>query len=544
MSHDTDGMTVEEQIGQLLVVGFQGTCVPQTLRELIEHHHVGNIILFSRNIQDTHQLLDLTHSLQAIAKAAGHRSPLLIMLDQENGMVRRLGQDATTFPGNMALGAIGSEQIAYEIAQATGRELKALGINMNLAPVVDVNNNPANPVISVRSFGTDPQQVARLAVATVKGYQEAGIVSTLKHFPGHGDTSVDSHLALPTIPYTFERLEQVELVPFRRCIQAGADCVMIAHIYFPALMQDKALPATVSPIIIQGLLRQQLGFNGVIISDCMEMNAILRTVGIEQGSVMALQAGTDLVLISHIYERQLASLVAIQAAIQAGQLSRETIHRAAERVLRLKERSLSWDRAMPSTLSAEVGSEEHQYLRDRAYALSTTLVRNDVQLLPLHLQPDEHILVLYPQKATTSLAQDKFAAPTTLVENIQQRHTNTQSIIFPPQMSAQDRLELLHKAQKATIIIMATINAHADEDQAELMRQLLQAGRPVIGIAIYRPYDLLSFPELRTYLATYEYTLPALEAVVRVLFGEIKAQGHLPVNCSPSILTKNKLIKE
>ena len=292
-------MTLEEQIGQLLVVGFHGTRIPHTLRELIEHYHIGNIILFSRNIQNTHQLLELTCSLQEIAKAAGHSAPLLIMLDQENGMVRRLGLGATIFPGNMALGAIGSEQVAYDIAKATGHELRALGINMNLAPVVDVNNNPANPVIGVRSFGEDPQQVAHLAVATIKGYQAAGIISNLKHFPGHGDTSVDLHVALPTIAHTIEHLEQVELVPFKSCIQAGTDSVMIAHIYFPALMPDKILPATVSPAVIQGLLRQQLGFDGVIVSDCMEMNAIVSTIGTAQGTVMALQAGIDLVLVSH-----------------------------------------------------------------------------------------------------------------------------------------------------------------------------------------------------------------------------------------------------
>jgi beta-N-acetylhexosaminidase len=523
-------MIVEEQIGQLLVVGFRGTRVPQTLRDLIERDHIGNIILFSRNIQNTQQLLELTHSLQEIAKAAGHRAPLLIMLDQENGMVRRLGQGATIFPGNMALGAIGAEQIAYDIARATGHELRALGINMNLAPVVDVNNNPANPVIGVRSFGEDPQQVARLAVATVKGYQAAGIISNLKHFPGHGDTSVDSHVALPTIAHTLARLEQLELVPFRSCIQAGADSVMIAHIYFPALMPDTTLPATVSPAIIQGLLRQQLGFDGVIVSDCMEMNAIVSTIGTEQGTIMALQAGIDLVLVSHTYERQRGSLTAIQAAIQAGQLSRETLHQAAERVLRLKERYLSWDTAMPASLSVEVGGEEHRQLSERAYALSTTLVRNDEHLLPLHLQPGEQILVLYPQEATTSKAQDKFAAPTTLVEGIQKRHANTQSIAFAAKMSVGDYHELLLKAQKAFIIIIATINAQGDKQQTDLIHQLLQMDRPVIGIAVYGPYDLLSFPQLRTYLATYECTPPALEAAVHVLFGEIEAQGHLPVS--------------
>jgi len=522
-------MILQEQIGQLLVVGFRGMRVPQTLRDLIERQHIGNIILFSRNIQDTQQLLELTHSLQEIAKAAGQRAPLLIMLDQENGMVRRLGPGATIFPGNMALGAVGSEQVAYDIAQATGHELRALGINMNLAPVVDVNNNPANPVIGVRSFGEDPQQVARLAVATVKGYQAAGIISNLKHFPGHGDTSVDSHAALPTIAHTLARLEQVELVPFRSSIQAGTDSVMIAHIYFPALMPDTTLPATVSPAIIQ-LLRQQLGFNGVIVSDCMEMNAIVSTIGTEQGTVMALQAGIDLVLVSHTYERQRGSLAAIQAAIQAGQLSRETLHLAAERVLRLKERYLSWDTAMPSSLSVEVGGEEHRQLSERAYALSTTLVRNDEHLLPLHLQPGEQILILYPQEAPTSKAQDKFAAPTALIDGIQKRHANTQSIAFAAKMSVEDYHKLLLKAQEAFVIIIATINAQGDKLQADLMHQLLQMDRPIIGIAVYGPYDLLSFPQLRTYLATYEYTPPALEAAVRVLFGEIEAQGHLPVS--------------
>ena len=174
-------------------------------------------------------------------------------------MVRRFGQNATIFPGNMALGAIGSEQIAYDVALATGRELQALGINMNLAPVMDINNNPANPVIGVRSFGEDPQLVARFGKAMVRGYRAAGILTCLKHFPGHGDTAVDSHLALPVIPYDMERLETVELVPFKKAIEAGADSadsIMIAHMYLPALMQNETVPATLSYAVVTGLLRQ------------------------------------------------------------------------------------------------------------------------------------------------------------------------------------------------------------------------------------------------------------------------------------------------
>src|SRR5690349_15765793 len=262
----TAGMTLEEQIGQVLAVGFHEPTPSQDIIDLIQNHHVGNVILFKRNIQIVQQVRELTHSLHMIARESGHRYPLLIMIDQENGMVRRFGQSATIFPGNMALGAIGSEQIAYDIALATGRELKALGINMNLAPVVDVNNNPANPVIGVRSFGEDPHLVARLGGAMVRGYSTAGLLSWLEQLRGHGGTAVDSHLAMPLIPYPLERLKALELVPCRTGIEAGAECVMLAHVSFPALTEQENLPATLSRAIIQGLLLEQLNFQGVILS--------------------------------------------------------------------------------------------------------------------------------------------------------------------------------------------------------------------------------------------------------------------------------------
>src|SRR6266581_3762970 len=271
----TTGMTLEAQIGQLLVAGFSGTTPSPEIIDLIRNHHIGGIILFSRNVQDAQQVLELTHNLQMIAKTAGHPAPLLIAIDQENGIVQRLGQGTTLFPGNMALGAIGSEQLAYDVAQA------------------------------------------------------AGVISDLKHFPGHGDTAVDSHLALPIISSTLEQLEAIELVPFKSGIEAGADSVMIAHISFPAVTHQEALPATVSPAIVRGLLREKLGFDGVIISDCMEMYGVAETIGTERAAVMALQAGVDLVLVSHTYARQLGSIEAIQLALQAGNLPPEVVRLAA-----------------------------------------------------------------------------------------------------------------------------------------------------------------------------------------------------------------------
>ena len=534
MDKYTNGMTLEEQIGQLLMVGFWGSTPSQEIIDLIQRHHVGNILLFSRNIREARQIFELTQSLQAIAQEAGQRYPLLLAIDQENGLVQRLGEAVTLFPGNMALGAIGSEKVAYEVALVTGRELKALGINMNLAPVVDVNNNPANPVIGVRSFGEDAQQVARLAAAMVKGYHATGILDCLKHFPGHGDTAVDSHLALPTIPYALEWLEALELVPFRSGIEAGAESVMIAHVSFPALTRQDMLPATLSSAIVQGLLREKLGFNGVILSDCLEMKAISETFGTERAAVMAIQAGIDLVLVSHHYTQQLGSIEAIQAAVQAHELSPQAVQQAAERVLGFKASYLSWNDISPSTtFPASIGCEAHIQLQDQAYELSTTLVRNADALLPLHLKSGERIVVLSPQRNSMSMVEDRYYSDEVLADIIQQYHSPVRRLSIAQGPVEDAYRELLQTSSESDIFIVATVNAHLDErdeQQAEVVRYLVASGRRIIGIAVRNPYDLLAFPQLRTYLVTYEYTRPALTAAVRVIFGERQAQGHLPVS--------------
>ena len=544
-------MTLEEQIGQVLMVGFSGSTPSQEIIDLIQRFHIGNILLFSRNVRDAQQVLELTQSLQVIAKEAGQPYPLLIAIDQENGIVQRLGKAVTIFPGNMALGAIGSEEVAYKVALATGRELKALGINMNLAPVVDVNNNPANPVIGVRSFGQDPQQVARLGAAMVKGYRAAGVLSCLKHFPGHGDTEVDSHLALPTIPSTLERLEALELVPFRRGIEAGAESLMVAHISFPALTKQAMSPATLSPAIVQGLLREQLGFNGVILSDCMEMKAISETFGTERAAVMALQAGIDLVLVSHHYTRQRGSIDAIQAAVQIHELSPQAVQRAAERVLRLKAHYLSWNELPGSEARAEasspslpcstpaptacIGCEAHLQLQRQAYELSTTLVRNEDALLPLNLDSGQRIVVLTPQRNTMTKVEDRYYSDDVLEEIIKRYHTPVRVLSIAPGTMESACGELSQTTSESDIFVVVTVNAHLDEGQAKLVRYLISSGRSVVGIAVRNPYDLLAFPQLRTYLVTYEYTRPALVAAVRVLFGENQAQGHLPVELHPRV---------
>lgn len=524
-------MTLEQQIGQLFMVGFFGTEPTPEVVELIQRRHAGGIILFSRNCRDARQVSKLTHDLQALAREAGHRYPLLISLDQENGLVRRLGNAITGFPGNMALGATGAEDLAYAVAEATGQELHALGITMNLAPDADVNNNPANPVIGVRSFGEDPQLVARLTAAAVRGYRAAGTVSTLKHFPGHGDTAVDSHLGLPVVPYTLERLEQVELAPFRAGIAAGADTVMLAHLRLPAIAPNEDVPASLSPAVVR-LLRGSLGFDGAILTDCLEMDAISKTVGEERGALLALRAGVDIVLISHHIAPQRGAIELVRAAVASGELSQDTIRTAARRVQRLKERLLSWDALSPLVMADTVSTESHQELRDRAYARTTTIVRDDAHLIPLRLNPEAQILAIAQPPASVTRAVDIVYTHEFLVDGLRAYLPNVRGACLGPDATEDDIAELLRATESSDLIIMATINAHLDARQASLMRRLLATGRPVIGIAVCNPYDLAAFPDLKTYLATYEYTQPALSMAAGALFGAFAPQGRLPVNLS------------
>jgi len=525
------GMSLDEQIGQTLVVGFAGATVSPEVAELIRDGHVGGVILFSRNVRDARQLRDLTGALQRVARRAGHRYPLLITIDEENGVVRRLGAGTTVFPGNMALGAAGAGELTRAIARATGRELRTLGVTMNLAPVVDVNNNPANPVIGVRSFGEDPALVARLGAAAVRGYRDAGMLTALKHFPGHGDTAVDSHLALPAIEHGLERLDTVELVPFRAGIDAGADAVTVAHIAFPRLTGD-GRPATVAPVIIQGLLRERLGFDGVILSDCMEMDAIAGTMGVDQGAVTALRAGIDLVFVSHRHDRQWASIAAIRAAVAGGALPGETVRRAAERVLRLKAHGPSWDDlpAADAPLPDWVGGEEHRRLAHDAYERAITLVRNEDGRVPLRPGADDRLLVVYPGHESPLWPDDTRHQQGFFVESVRRRHPRVEAVALPTRPTSDERAEVLRRAEGAATVVVATMNANLYDEQAELVRDLDAAGRRVVVVAVYNPYDLLVFPGVRTYLAAYEYTPPALEAATRVLFGETAPGGRLPVS--------------
>ncbi|HEV8193769.1 MAG TPA: glycoside hydrolase family 3 N-terminal domain-containing protein, partial [Ktedonobacterales bacterium] len=343
----------------------------------------------------------------------------------------------------------------------------------------------------------------------------------------HGDTAVDSHLSLPVVPFGLDRLDRVELVPFRRGIAAGVDCVMTAHMQLSEL--DPELPATISPAVIRGLLRARLGFKGVAISDCLEMQAISEGVGVPQGAVLALAAGLDLVLVSHRYDRQVASIDAVVHALDEGRLTGSDIGQATARVLQLKARHLSWDEATAGGNLDAVGSTAHRELSKRAYAHSLTVVRDDESLLPLRLDASQKLLVVGPGHQSVSLAIDVAYPQDVLVGGLRERHQNVASIVAPSALSPAELEDVYRAAREADAIVLVTINAHLDPEQATLAADILRLNRPVVGLVAGDPYDVSLFPEMRTCLAAFEYTRPALLAAVHVLFGEALAVGQLPV---------------
>ncbi|KYG35089.1 beta-N-acetylhexosaminidase [Alkalihalobacillus trypoxylicola] len=511
-------VTLEEKLGQLFVVGFNGKKVPKEMKELIEKYHVGNIILFARNIGTPDEVKALTTELQQIA-ARFQEKPLLICVDQENGVVRRLSKGTTILPGAMATAATNQSDYAFELGRICGEELMELGINWNLAPVLDVNNNADNPVIGVRSFGENPEKVAELGRKSMLGLQAGGMVTTLKHFPGHGDTNIDSHLGLPTIPHSLERLEKVELVPFKACIEAGADTVMSAHIHFPVLEKNEGTPATLSKSVITGLLREQLGFDGVVTTDCMEMDAISKTIGTEKGAVVALQAGIDLIMISHRQDRQVGAIEEVKRALEAGEITEEVIDAAYERVMKLKRKYLTFD--AKEAISIQDTAQAHQQIAEEVYQKSITVEKSHA----IPLSKEESLLVLEPKTPQLTGAEDSLNGDLALGKAL---NTFSNVLDIQPFPQSLDGIEVLTENHQK--IIVGLVSATQDPMQIKVVEKLVSLGKEVIVIGMRSPYDIQVIPEnVKTYLNTYEFSYPALIAAGSVLFGDTIATGKAPV---------------
>ena len=359
-------MTLREKVGQLFMIGFDGTDLSPELTSWIQEYQPGGIILFSRNLVNANQIAYLTNALQELASS----SPLLMAIDQEGGKVSRLPKGFTIFPPAATVATCGSPDFAYQSAAVTAQELRAVGFNMNMAPVLDVNTNPSNPIIGDRAYSGDPEQVCHYANATISGLHDHGVIACGKHFPGHGETTKDSHKELPIVTLSKERLEQVELLPFRSAIAHGLMTMMSAHVHYPAL--DDTVPATLSHTVMTTLLRDELGFSGVILSDDLEMNAIAEHSSMGEAAIRSIQAGVDLILICHQQDRQAEAIEAVEKAIQQGDISMERLEESLTRITSLKKQFLlPYIPVDYNSIPKIVGTANHQNLLAKIQSISS-----------------------------------------------------------------------------------------------------------------------------------------------------------------------------
>lgn len=507
-------MTITEKIGQRLVGGFPGTEMSGEFIRLVKEYKIGNVILFQHNVESNEQLRRLCRSIrELITEETGHRPFLTI--DQEGGGVTRLPREAVNVPGAMALAATGNEENARRAALLTAQELRAFGIDFDLAPSVDVNCNPDNPIIGVRSFGDTPEQVERYALAALRGYTEGGVLCAAKHFPGHGDTAMDTHASLPCIDKSLEELERMELRPFRAMIRGGCPAVMTTHILFPQLEPD-GLPATMSRRIITGLLRERLGFDGLVVSDCMEMDAIGKYFGSVKGVVRAMAAGVDLVFVSHTAATLEEAAKAARAAAESGELSMEELDASVERILACKDRVSGEAVGVPGRPEAMA---EAAALRRASIAL----VRGTIPALgerPFFCGCADYRAGLVSSQAGGTPSFAEFMAS----------RLGGRGLVTAKDPGPEEIRRAADAARGSTSIFVNTYNGHLFPGQLELVRALGELGVPMAVTALRDPYDLRHVPEGAAAVAAWDYAVPTLEVLAPILAGKSAPAGRLPVD--------------
>ncbi len=552
---------MRKKIGRLFVCGFDGTEINEHTDFLLRELTIANWVLFARNVSEYGQAAELCRNLTRETQRINGMLPF-VSIDQEGGIVSRLHGDMNMYPGAMALAALDDVDIAATVARITGEHLRALGFNMNLAPVCDINSNPKNPIIGTRSFGDSPGKVAALAAAVMKGYMSAGVIPVLKHFPGHGDTDLDSHLELPLLPHERSILEKRELHPFRHCIQEGAPAVMTAHIRVPAL-DDSKLPASLSKQIVQGLLRSSLNFDGLVLTDCLEMKGVSARFSIGDAVIHAFEAGSDLLLISHRAEEQERGFKALYDAAVSGKISESRIDHSLNRMEECR-RAMSLN-THPAPISLPV-SREGAGSREVAGTDGASVSREGAVGLPVSriFEEDAPFLREVSRKSLTLVRDRGFLSsgslpnsPETLILAIERPEQfigeNTVSggrpirrlrEAFPradfhsihADCSAQeilhvDGVDILTAAtsQRYTRILITTSDAAFYPEAIEAVRAICGESCPV-GVAVMRsPYEAAHFNTADLILLTWEDTVPAVEALIAVLRGEMRAEGRCPV---------------
>nr|WP_290053041.1 glycoside hydrolase family 3 protein [Amycolatopsis sp. MEP2-6] len=526
------GLSLEEKVGQLFITWVNGKTADEvnpknqtdfgvdTPAQVVRKYHLGGVIYFNNdtrdNFDDPVQVAKLSNGLQKAAITSGAHIPLQVAADQEGGTVTRMGAPATEFPNAMAISAGRDTGRATQAATILGQELRAVGINQDFAPDSDVNSNPANPVIGVRSFAGQPGLASDFVTAELKGFQKS-VAATAKHFPGHGAAPTDSHTGLPRIDSTEAQWRATDVPPFKAAIAAGVDSIMSAHIQFPSL--DPSLePATLSKPIITGKLRNELGYNGVVVTDALEMQGVRQLHSDAEIPVLALKAGIDQLLMPVHLELAINSVL---TAVKTGDIPMQRIDQSVLRVLKLKfKRGILFspfvdaNRVM-KTVGVPASLKTAQDIADRGI----TAVANDAGLLPLKQKPATALVTGWGVSTTTTLAQ-KLTAHGTAATAYQTGQAPTDAQIA----------QAVANAQNTDLVVVLTNNIAAFPRQTKLLDALQATGKSVVAVAAQIPYDAGYPSTVKTWLATYGYITPTLEALAKVVLGETKPVGKLPVD--------------
>lgn len=514
-------MELKKRIGQLFVIGYQGLNPSDEFLSFVEEWGIGGIIFFVRNIGDPS---DLPAVIRKLRRAAG--TTQFTAIDQEGGLVLRILKGGSLFPGAMALSASDDPVLTRRVSAALAKEMRALGLNWNLAPVLDINHAD-NPGIGARSFGDTPERVARFGLEAIRGFQEGGVLACAKHFPGKGNARVDSHLSLPVIPSDRQHLWDYELFPFRKAIEAGVDAIMTAHVFFPAIEPAPNLPGTLSHKVLTGLLRDELGFKGLLVTDDLEMGAITEAFGVDEAARLSFLAGADLLLICHDLDRQRKAAQAVLSEIERSAAAKKRLEESLERITRARTRLGDSEKA--ASLS-DLGDSHSNLIRE-ASEKSILVARAAPGALPL--SPSRPKLALCPE--LSSLVQvEETQSQEGIAPLLARDFLALKCVQYHPKASAEEIIRNFESAAgsspKDTDLLLFSYNAHLFKGQIEAFRTLARRYPASILLALRNPYDLTAIPEPATAIASFGFRTPAIQALLGVLSGRVPPRpGPWPV---------------
>ena len=486
---------------EVVCVGFDGTDSRDVPLEMLRELGAKTTILFARNVVDRDQLARLVADLHAALDEP------LVTVDQEGGQVARIRDGVAELPAMMALGATRDETLARRAGRKLGSDLRGLGVGLDFAPVLDLALEPRNTVIGARAFGTDPELVATLGIAFARGLMEAGVVPVVKHFPGHGATEIDSHLALPSVTVDARTWRERDARPFARAVDAGLPAVMTAHVLLEAF--DAGRPATLSPAIVQGLLRTELGFEGVVFSDDLEMNAIAATVGVANAAVGAIAAGVDCVIVSHHLELARDAIAAIESAAAGGVLARSRLEEAASRMRRLRTSPLEASRSADADVGLEIARG------------AVTVLRGSLELA---------------EGSAVTVISFEGKSPNSLSSALRARRLRSE-IMRVPLDPAEDDVRLLEgvlRGQGDRRVIVVARRAHLHPQQARAIGRVLDVAPNAILISAREPFDIALFPQARNAVCIYDDGAVSFEGLSDVIVGRHAASGTLPIRLDPA----------